>query len=139
MTSPLPPVPNFRVISAEPGIVRRIWADYPPQVKTGRRLKGFRIYRSNVSGELGKRIADEKVLGPGVFQFDDTSAEGGPDRRYVLVAVEESGLGLASFGLVPYGEPDTNGFGLLPFNTRPFGAPLRGWGEAPFGAEAYGY
>ena len=35
--------------------------------------------------------------------------------------------------------PDNNGYGLLPYNSRPFGAPLRGWGQAPFGLEGYGF
>ena len=136
---PLPPVPNFRIVSAEPGHVRLIWADYPPQVSQGHRLKGFRIYRSDNKDELGERIADESQLGPSVFQFDDTGPLAGPERGYVCVAVEESGFGDAPFGDTPYGEPDNNGYGLLPYNSRPFGAPLRGWGQVPFGLEGYGY
>ena len=136
---PLPPVPNFRVVTAEPGHVRLIWADYPPEVKQGHRLKGFRIYRSANMEELGERIADEVLLGPGVFQFDDFDSQAGPDRGYICVAVEDSGFGEAPFGAGPYGEPDTNGYGLLPYNSRPFGAPLRGWGQAPFGLEGYGF
>jgi len=126
------------VASAESGFVRLTWADYPLSVKEGRRLKGFRIYRSEVPGEIGQRIADESVLGPGANQFDDTSPGASPTKGYVCVAVEDSGFGDAPFGQTPFGEPDYNGFSLLPFNTRPFGAPLRGWGEAPFGALGYG-
>ncbi|MBI4395918.1 MAG: hypothetical protein HY548_02400 [Elusimicrobia bacterium] len=136
---PLPPVPNVRIASAEPGFVRVAWADYPASVKQGRKLRGFRLYRSSVPGELGVRIADESILGPGANQFDDVSPDASPARGYVVVAVEEAGFGQTSFGQAPYGELDNNGFSLLPFNTRPFGAPLRGWGEAPFGAEAYGF
>jgi hypothetical protein len=136
---PLPPVPNFKVISSEQGLVRLIWADYPPEVKDGHILKGFRIYRSDTKDMLGKRIADEFTLGPAVFQFDDTSPEAGPTRHYVCVGVEESGYGKSSFGKTPYGELDSTGFSLHPYNTRPFGSPLRGWGEAPYGAEAYGF
>jgi len=49
-----------------------------------------------------------------------------------------AGFGRAPFGESQFGGPDSNGFSLLPFNTRPFGSPLRGWGEAPFGAQPYG-
>lgn len=139
MISPLPPVPNFRVITAEPGHVRLIWADYPPEARQGHTLKGYRIYRSANRDELGVRIADESQLGPGIFQFDDTDPQAGPDRGYVCVAVEEAGFGNAPYGDAPFGEPDSNGYGQLPFNTRPFGAPLRGWGQAPFGVEGYGF
>lgn len=135
----LPPVPNFKVISAEPGFVRLIWADYPLEVRDGRIIKGFRIYRSDSKDVLGRRIADESTLGPGTFQFDDTDPEAGPTRHYVCVAVEEAGFGKSQFGKAPHGEPNLNGFSFLPFNTRPFGSPLRGWGEAAFGTEAYGF
>jgi hypothetical protein len=138
-TSPLPPVPNFRVASAEPGFVRLTWADYPASVKQGHRLKGFRVYRSGAPGELGQRIADESILGPTANQFDDVGPDASPARGYVCVAVETSGFGEAHYGQTPFGEPDSNGFSLLPYNTRPFGAPLRGWGEAAYGREAYGY
>ena len=136
---PLPPVPNFRVVTAEPGHVRLIWADYPPEVKQGHKIKGFRIYRSATQEELGERIADIALLGPGTFQFDDLDPEAGPDRAYICVAVEESGFGESPYGQAPFGEVDTNGYGLLPYNSRPFGAPLRGWGQAPFGLEGYGF
>lgn len=136
---PLPPVPNFRVITAEPGHVKLIWADYPPEVKEGHQILGFRIYRSENKDELGVRIADESILGPGVFQYDDTSPDAGPQRGYVGVAIEQAGYGQSPFGVSQYGEPDFTGFSLLPYNTRPFGSPLKGWGEAPYGVEAYGF
>jgi hypothetical protein len=139
MSSPLPPVPNFRVITAEPGHARLIWADYPPEIKDGHTLLGFRIYRSDVVDELGIRIADESALGPADFQFDDTSPDAGPQRGYVCVAVERVGFGQTSFGQVPFGEPDGTGFSLLPYNTRPYGSPLWGWGESPFGKESFGF
>jgi hypothetical protein len=135
---PLPPVPNFRVITAESGHVRLIWADYPPEVKDGHKIIGYRIYRSDTGEQLGARIADEVQLARGIFQFDDTDPQAGPDRSYLCVAVEEAGFGVAPFGGTQYGEPDFNGYGLLPYNSRPFGSPKRGWGEAPFGQEAYG-
>lgn len=136
---PLPPVPNFKVLSAEPGHVKLIWADYPLEVKDGHKILGFRVYRSDTHEELGTRIADERSLGPGNFQFDDTSPSAGPDRAYICVAVEEAGFGLSPFGNSRYGEPDFTGFGLLPYNSRPFGSPQRGWGESPFGLEPYGF
>ena len=136
---PLPPVPNFRVAQASPGHVRLNWGDYPAGVKSGHQMLGFRIYRSANKDELGVRIADESVLGPGVFQYDDTSPDAGPQAGYVCVALEQVGYGMTPFGSAPYGEPNFNGFSLLPYNTRPFGAPLKGWGEAPFGAAGYGF
>jgi hypothetical protein len=136
---PLPPVPNFRVAAQEPGLVRLNWADYPPAVKDGHAIIGFRVYRSDVKDELGKRIADESALGSATFQFDDTSPEAGPSRHYVCVAVEDSGFGRAHYGQSPFGDPNSNGFSLLPYNTRPFGSPLRGWGEAPYGVQPYGF
>jgi hypothetical protein len=136
---PLPTVPNFRVSSGEPGLVRLNWADYPVSVKEGHKLLGFRIYRSVNEDELGERIADESVLGPAVFQFDDTDPQAGPNRHYVCVAVEESGFGRAPFGQNPFGEKNSNGFGLFPFGFRPKGSPLRGYGEAPYGKVAYGF
>src|SRR3989338_8630003 len=138
-TFPLPPVPNFRVASGEPGLVRLNWAEYPIETKQGHRIIGFRVYRSDSKNELGKRIADESILGPGVFQFDDTDPQAGPDRHYLVVAVEEAGFGRVPYGESQFGQPDTNGFSLLPYNSRPFGSPLRGWGEAPYGVEAYGF
>jgi len=135
----LPPVPNFRVTSGEPGFVRLSWADYPVSVKNGHRLLGFRVYRSSVNDELGEKIADEETLGPGVFQFDDTDPQAGADRFYVVVAVEQAGGGESTYGESPYGNPDTNGFSYPPFSQRPFGSPLRGYGQAPFGVEAYGF
>lgn len=136
---PLPHVPNFRVFSGEPGLVRLQWADYPLSVKEGHKLLGFRVYRSPNKDELGERIADESTLGPATFQFDDADLQAGPDRHYVCVAVEESGFGQSPFGQSPYGEKNTNGFSLFPFGFRPLGSPLRGFGEAPFGTEAYGF
>ena len=136
--SALPPVPNFRVAASEPGKVRLNWADYPPVVKDGHRLRGFRIYRSDVEGELGLRIADESLLTPSVFQFEDTDPQAGANRHYVCVAVEDTGFGEAPFGASGFGGENTNGFGVMPFNQRPEGSPLRGYGEAPFGLEAFG-
>lgn len=129
-THPLPPVPNFRVSSGEPGFVRLNWADYPLSVKEGHRLVGFRVYRSAVKEELGEKIADEKSVGPSVFQFDDTDSQAGPSRFYVVVGVEEAGGGESPFGEAPYGDPDTNGFSFPPYSQRPFGSPLRGYGAA---------
>ena len=137
-TFPLPVVPNFRVTSGEPGLVQLNWADYPLQVKDGHKLLGFRIYRSDVKDQIGERIADESILGPTAFNFNDTDPQAGPDRHYVCVAVEETGLGKSPYGQTPYGEKNSNGFGLFPFGFRPQGAPLRGFGEAPYGVEAYG-
>lgn len=136
---PLPHIPNFRVASGEPGLVRLFWADYPVGVKAGHKLLGFRVYRSSLKDELGERIADEAILGPGVFQFDDTDPQAGPDRYYSVVAVEEAGGGETPFGEAPYGNPDTNGFSIPAYSQRPFGSPLRGYGQAPFGVEAYGF
>ena len=135
---PMPPPPNFRVAQAESGFIRLTWSDYPAELKQGRRLKGFRLYKSAVRDELGRRLADEKVLGPGATQYDDHEADAGPSRFYLLVAVEESGWGDGQFGSGPYGQPDPGGFSLMPFNSRPWGAPMRGFGEAPFGQEAFG-
>ena len=135
---PLPPVPNFRVLQGDPGLVKLIWADYPTGIKQGHKVIGFRIYRSNTKDQLGTRIVDEKTLGPAVFNFDDTDPQAGPNRHYVCVAVEESGFGRAPFGESQYGEINSNGFGLFPYGFRPSGSPLRGYGEAPFGAQAYG-
>lgn len=132
---PLPPVPNFRVAQGAPGFVRLNWADYPVSIKTGHRLLGFRVYRSSFRDELGEKIADEKTLGPGSFQFDDTDPQAGPDRYYVIVAVEDGGSGDSPFGEAPYGNPDTNGFSFPPYSQRPFGSPLRGFGHAPFGID----
>jgi hypothetical protein len=126
------------VLTSETGFVRLIWADYPTEVKSGHVIKGFRIYRSNAKGELGERIADESELNPDTFQFDDTQPDAGSERKYVCVAVEETGFGSSPFGQTPHGEPDSTGFSLLPFNSRPFGSPRRGWGEGAFGQESYG-
>lgn len=136
---PLPPPPNFRVAKVEPGLVRLSWSDYPLQVRQERRLRGFRLYKSAGRGELGRRLADEDTLGPDATQFDDREPDAGPQRFYLLVAVEQSGFGEGPFGTGPFGQPDAGGFDLMPFNSRPWGAPMRGFGEAPFGAEAYGY
>jgi hypothetical protein len=89
--------------------------------------------------EIGELIADESLLNTNVLQFDDTDPQAGPDRFYVLVAVEEGGAGDAPFGESPYGNPDTTGFSFPPYSQRPFGSPLRGYGRAPFGVEAYGF
>src|SRR5258706_8055735 len=97
-THPLPPVPNFRVTSGAPGFVRLNWADYPVNIKEGHGILGFRLYRSDVKDELGEKIAGESILGPSVFQFDDTDPQAGPDRFYVLVAAEEAGDGASPFG-----------------------------------------
>lgn len=136
---PLPPPPNFRVAQVEPTHIRLTWSDYPPEFISNRRLRGFRLYKSAVAGELGRRIADESVLGPGVYQYDDDEADAGPDRFYTLVAVEDTGWGNGTYGIGPYGQPDAGGFDLMPYNSRPWGAPVRGFGEAPFGIEAYGF
>ena len=90
---PLPPVPNFRVTQGSPGFVRLNWADYPLGIKEGHALVGFRIYRSSTKDELGELIADEKILDPNAFQFDDTDPFAGPDRFYLIVAVEDGGSG----------------------------------------------
>lgn len=139
MPFPLPQPPNFRVLSGEPGFVRLQWADFPLSVKDGHKLLGFRIYRSANKDELGELIADESQLNTNVFQFDDTDPGAGPNRFYVLVAVEEGGSGDVPFGTSPYGNPDTTGFSFPPYSQRPFGSPLRGYGNAPFGVEAYGF
>lgn len=136
---PLPPPPNFRVAKVDPGLVRLAWSDFPIEVKQNRRIRGYRLYKSAVLGELGLRIADEKTLGPSTFQFDDTEPDAGPTRYYLLVAVEESGFSDGAFGIGPYGQPDPGAFDLMPLNSRPWGSPMRGFGEAPFGAEAYGF
>ncbi len=136
---PLPSVPNFRVVAGEPGLVRLTWADYPVAQKEGHRLLGFRLYRSANKDELGELIADESTLAPNVFRFDDTDSQAGPNRHYVCVAVEDMGFGDAPFGAGPFGEPSSNGFSLFPFNQRPLGSPVRGYGQSPFGIEGYGY
>jgi hypothetical protein len=127
------------VAQVEPTHIRLTWSDYPPEFISNRRLRGFRLYKSAVAGELGRRIADESVLGPGVYQYDDDEADAGPDRFYTLVAVEDTGWGNGTYGIGPYGQPDAGGFDLMPYNSRPWGAPVRGFGEAPFGIEAYGF
>jgi hypothetical protein len=99
-------------------------------VKEGHTLAGFRIYRSENKDELGQVIADERVLKTNVFQFDDTDPQAGPDRFYVLVGIEEAGGGASPFGMVPFGDPNTNGLGYPPYNQRPFGSPLRGYGAS---------
>ncbi len=134
---PLPPVPNFRVTSGGPGSVRLNWADYPVSVKDGHRILGFRVYRSNTKNELGEKIADETILGPAVFQFDDTNPQAGPDRYYVVVAIEKAGAGISPFGEIPFGDPNTNGFSYPPYSQRPFGSPLHGYG-AVFDVLGYG-
>ena len=139
MSFPLPTVPNFKVVVSEPGHVKLIWADFPPELKAGHQLLGFRIYRSSNKDELGQLIADESLLNTNVFQFDDTDPQAGPNRYYVVVAVEQNGFGQSPFGQVPHGEPNSNGFDLLPFNTRPFGAPLLGFGQSPFDTQGYGF
>jgi len=136
---PLPPPPNFRVASVEPGFIRLTWSDYPADLRQNRRIKGFRLYKSAVKGELGRRLADEKILNAGTFQYDDHEADAGPERFYLLVAVEETGWGDGPFGIGQYGQPDPGGFDLMPYDSRPWGAPVRGFGEAPFGGEAYGF
>jgi len=136
---PLPPPPNFRVAAVEPGFIRLTWSDYPQGLRADRRICGFRLYKSAVKNELGRRIADEEVLGNGVFQYDDHEADAGPDRFYTMVAVEESGWGEGLYGNGPYGQPDAGGFDLMPFNSRPWGTPVRGWSEAPFGLEPFGF
>lgn len=135
---PLPPVPNFRVAQGSPGFVRLNWADYPLGIKEGHALVGFRIYRSSTKDELGELIADEKILGPNAFQFDDTDPLAGPGRFYVVVAAEEGGSGEVPFGNSAYGGPDTTGFSFPPYSQRPFGSPLKGYGQA-FDVEAYGF
>lgn len=136
---PLPPPPNFRVAQVEPTHIRLTWSDYPPEFIANRRLRGFRLYKSAVAGELGRRIADESTLSNGVYQYDDNEADAGFDRFYILVAVEDTGWGNGTYGIGPYGQPDAGGFDLMPYNSRPWGAPVRGFGEAPFGAEAFGF
>ncbi|MCG3204336.1 MAG: hypothetical protein KCHDKBKB_01051 [Elusimicrobia bacterium] len=134
---PLPPVPNFRVTSGEPGFVRLNWADYPVNVKVGHKLLGFRVYRSVNKDELGELIADENQLKTDVFQFDDTDPEAGPTRFYAVVGVEEAGGGESPFGEAPFGDPNTNGFSYPPFSQRPFGSSLEGYGAA-FDVLGYG-
>jgi hypothetical protein len=90
---PLPPPPNFRVAGVEPTHIRLTWSDYPLEYRTSGRLRGFRLYRSSVKGELGRRIADETILETGTFQYDDYAADAGADRFYTLVAVEKHWLG----------------------------------------------
>lgn len=136
---PLPPPPNFRVTVSEPSHVRLNWSDYPVDVKQYRQILGYRLYRSANQNELGQRIADESVLGPAVFQYDDSSADAGPTRFYTLVAVEDSGFGAGAYDVGYYGQPDPGAYDLMPLDTRPWGSPRQGWGEAPFGIQAYGY
>lgn len=136
---PLPPVPNFRVQSGEPGLVKLRWADYPISVRDGHTLLGFRIYRSSTKDELGQLIADESLLKTNVFQFDDTDPQAGSNRHYVCVAVEKGGLDAEPFGSAPFGSPNTNGLSLFPFNQRVFGSPLQGYGQSPFDELGYGF
>jgi hypothetical protein len=136
---PLPPPPNFRVSVSESNHVRLNWSDYSVAVKQYRQILGYRLYRSTVQGEIGVRIADEKVLGPGVFQYDDSSADAGPTRFYLLVAVEDAGYGAGAFDVGPNGQPDPGAYDLMPYDSRPWGSPMRGWGEAPFGFQSYGF
>ena len=135
---PLPHPPNFRVSESSPGQVKLDWSDYPAEEKAGHKLVGFRLYRSGTRDELGVRLADEHVLGPGVFQFIDTTPGAGASQHYLLVAVEELGLGAAPFGQGPFGEPDPTGYDLAPFSRRPHGSPRRGWGEAAVGIDRFG-
>ena len=86
---PLPPPPNFRVAKVDPTYVRLAWSDFPTEVKQDRRIKGYRLYKSATPGELGLRIADENTIGPATFQYDDAAPDAGPNRYYVLVAVED--------------------------------------------------
>jgi len=134
---PLPPPFNFRVQSIENSKIRLSWSDYTTEIKSLHNIKGFRLYRSENKDELGVRIADEKILKPDTFQYEIEQSHG--DNFYTLVAVEESGFGNGKFGIEPYGQPDTCGFEFMPFNTRPYGSPLRGFGEAPFGTEPFGF
>lgn len=136
---PLPPVPNFRVARQEPGLVQLNWADYPIGVKQGHKILGFRVYRSDTKDQLGKRIADESLLGPDAASYDDTSPEAGPDRFYLVVAIEETGFGLSPFGQPPFGGLVFTGWGWLPYNSRPFSSPMRGWGEGPYNERPYGF
>jgi hypothetical protein len=136
---PLPPPPNFRVAKVEPTHIRLTWSDYPAEFKTNRRLLGYRLYKSAVKDELGKRLSDERILGPGTFQYDDNEPDAGPERFYTIIAVEIFGWGEGPFGIGPYGQPDSGGFDLMPFNSRPWSSPVRGWGEAPFGIEPFGF
>lgn len=136
---PLPPPPNFRVAQVEPTHIRLTWSDYPVELRESRRLRGFRLYKSSVKDELGRRIADETVLDTGIFQYDDYETDIAPDRFYTLVAVEDSGWGDGLYGTGPYGQPDPGGFDLMPLNSRPWGTPVRGWSEAPYGIEPYGF
>jgi len=135
---PLPHPPNFRVSESSPGQVKLDWSDYPAEEKAGHRLLGFRLYRSATKDELGIRLADERVLGPGIFQHVDTAPGAGASQYYLLVAVEEMGSGLAPFGQGPFGESDPTGFENAPFNRRPHGSPRRGWGEAAVGEDGFG-
>ena len=135
---PLPNPPNFRVSESSLGQVKLDWADYPAEVKEGHRLIGFRLYRSGAKDEIGVRLADEKLLGPAVFQFIDTTPGAGAAQHYTLVAVEEWGFGSAPFGKTPFRERDATGFDATPFSRRPHGSPRRGWGEAAIGLDAFG-
>lgn len=139
MEFPLPPPPGFHVSLSEPSHVRLNWSDYPASVKQYRQILGYRLYRSQVQDELGVSIADETILPPGTFQYDDSSPDAGPTRYYTLVAVEDSGFGVGAFDVGYYGQPDAGGHGLMPYDSRPWGSPRRGWGEAPFGLRDYGF
>lgn len=135
---PLPPPPNFRVQSIEPDRIRLSWSDYPQSIKLTHNIKGFRLYKSANKDELGIRLLDEKSLTPTTFQCD-IIGQGAGDLYYTLVAIEDSGYGEGKFGVEPYGQPYTCGFEFMPYNTRPYGSPVRGYGELPYGIEPYGY
>lgn len=135
---PLPPVPNFRVSVSEPGHVKLIWSDYTADIKVFHRLLGFRLYRSEVADKLGTLLANESILTPTTFQYDDTTPGAGPIQFYTLVGVERYGFGEAHFGSSQYGEADPGSWQLMPYNTRPFGSPRTGWGEAAYGTEGFG-
>lgn len=136
---PLPPPPNFRVAAVEPTHIRLTWSDYPVELVGSRRLRGFRLYKSAIKDELGRRIADEKSLHTRVYQYDDHETDIAPNRFYTLVAVEDSGWGDGLYGTGPFGQPDPGGFDLMPLNSRPWGTPVRGWSDAPYGIEPFGF
>jgi len=135
---PLPHPPTFRVSESSPGQVKLDWGDYPPAVKAGHSLKGYRLYRSPTKDEVGVRLADEAVLGQSTFQFIDTTPGAGATQHYLLVAVEDWGHGAQPFGESPYGSQDHTGLGLVPFVRRGMGSPRRGWGEAAVGQDGFG-